>query len=107
VDAQEQRLELEALGTGDDHLAIDHALVGQPLPQRLSELREVAVERLEVAALDVDLVAVPEHDGPEAVPLGLEQPATVVGDGVHGLREHGLHGRLDRQLHRATIPRRS
>ena len=41
----------------------------------VGELREVAIERLEVAGLDVDLVAVAEDDRPEAVPLRLEQPA--------------------------------
>ena len=49
-----------------------------------SELREVAVHRLLVAALQEDLVAVPKHERPEAVPLGLEQPALAVRQGIRG-----------------------
>ena len=67
--------------------------------ERLGELGEVAVERLEVAALDVDLVAVAEHDRPEAVPLGLEQPAVALGQAVAGLGEHRLDGWLERESH--------
>ena len=50
---------------------------GSAARERRGELREVAVERLEVARLRVDLVAVAEDDRPEAVPLRLEQPAVV------------------------------
>ena len=38
---------------------------------------KVAIERLQVARLRVDLVAVAEDERPEAVPLRLEQPAVV------------------------------
>ena len=64
---------------GDDDLAVEDAALGQGGPQRVGQLREVAVERLEVARLGEDLVAVAEHEGAEAVPLGLVQPAVAVG----------------------------
>ena len=47
---------------------------GQLRAQRLDELGEVAVERLLVAALDEDLVAVAEDQHAKAVPLRLEDP---------------------------------
>ncbi len=76
VDPEQEGVEVEMAGrTGDDHLAVDHAPFGQGRPERRGELREVAVERLQVARLDQGLVAVPEDDRPEAVPLRLEQPA--------------------------------
>jgi hypothetical protein len=59
---------------GDDDLAIEHAALGQRLVQRLLQLGEVAVQRPQVAALQVGLLAA-EHERAEAVPLGLEQEA--------------------------------
>ena len=72
----------------------------------LGELGEVAVEGLEVPALRVDLVAVAEDEGPEPVPLGLEQPAVAVGQGAAGLGEHGLDRGLEGESHARTIARR-
>ena len=85
---------------GDDDLAVEHAALGQGRAERIGQLREVAVERLEVAGLGVDLVAVAEDERPEAVPLGLEQPAVVGRQRVDGLGEHRLDRRLDREVHR-------
>ena len=82
MDAQQQRLEVQAIGSRDDDLAVKDAALRQPLPQWRGELREVPIERLEVAALEQDLVAVAEADRPEAVPLGLEQPAIARGQAV-------------------------
>ena len=50
------------------------AALGQLRLQRVDELREVAIERLPVAALDEDFVAVAEDQRAKAVPLGLEDP---------------------------------
>ena len=70
---------------------------GRAARSGVGELREVAVERLEVARLDVDLVAVAEDERPEAVPLRLEQPAVALGQAVDGLGEHRLDRRLERE----------
>ena len=48
---------------------------GSAREQRVVQLGEVAVERPQVAALDVDLVAAAEDDGAEAVPLRLVEQA--------------------------------
>ena len=45
--------------------------VGSALEQRVVQLGKVAIERPQVAALDVDVVAASEHDRAEAVPLRL------------------------------------
>ena len=102
MDPKQQRFEGERAVLGDDDLAVEDAPIGQRRPQRVGELREVAVQRLEVAGLRVHLIAVPEDEGPEAVPLGLEQPAVVGRQGVHGLGQHRLERRLERQVARAT-----
>ena len=63
----------------DHHLAVEHAALRELGAERVAELGEVAVQRLQVAALREHLVAVAEDEGPEAVPLGLEQPAVALG----------------------------
>ena len=79
----------------DDDLAVEHAALGKRRLERGGELREVAIERLQVARLDVDLVAVAEDEGAEAVPLRFEQPAVVGWQVVGGLGEHRLEGRFE------------
>ena len=88
---------------GDDDLAVEDAPLGQCGPERVGQLREVAVERLQVARLGVDLVAVAEDERPEAVPLGLEQPAVVRRQVVGGLGQHRFERRFERECHRPTI----
>ena len=98
VDPLLQPLELEPVTDGHEDLAVEHAPLGQGRLHRLDDLGEVAGQRLGVAAGELDLVAVAEHDAAEAVPLGLEhQPAVLrrVGDALDGLGEH----RLDRRHH--------
>ena len=74
VDAELQRLELQAVGAGDHQLAVNDAALRELLQQRLDQLGEVAVQRFQVAALQQQIGAVAEHQGTKAVPLGLEQP---------------------------------
>ena len=106
VDAEEQRLEVEHAVVRDDDLAVQDASLGQRGTQRIGQFGEVAVERLQVARLRVDLVAVTEDDRPEAVPLRLEQPAVVGRQAVGRLGEHGFQGRVERQVegHRPSVP---
>jgi hypothetical protein len=105
VDAQEHRLEVELAVVRDHDLAVEDAAIGQALAQRDLELGEVAAERLEIAALDVDVVAGLVDERAEAVPLGFEQPAVAVGDSRRELRQHRLERRLEGQgeLHGRTL----
>src|SRR6266542_1896873 len=68
VDALLQRLEVEPLALAHHHLAVDHAARRELGARRLDDLWEVAGHRALVAAAQLDLVAVTEDDGAEAVP---------------------------------------
>ena len=54
VQALLQGVEVEAVGAGDDDLAVDDRAVGQQVEEGGVQLGEVAVERAQVAALDRD-----------------------------------------------------
>ena len=99
MDPQQQRFEVEPVVAGDDDLAVEDAPIGQGRAERIGQLREVAIERLEVARLRVDLVAVAEDERPEAVPLGLEQPAVVGRQPVGRLGEHGFERGVEGECH--------
>ena len=94
MQAQLQGVEVEPAGADDDDLAVDDAARRQPLGQHLVQIREVAVELAQVAALDRDLAAgAAEHQGAKAVPLRLEQELAL---GRQRLGDLGQH-RLDRR----------
>jgi hypothetical protein len=79
VDALGEQVELLHAVDHDHHLPVEHQpLVGQ-LEHLLHHVREVAVHRLAVAALELNVVAVAEHDRPEAVELGLVAPPLALG----------------------------
>jgi hypothetical protein len=99
VDALQQRLEVQPVALGDDDLAVDHAALGQRRLDRLDHLGEVAGERALVAAAQLHLVAVPEDDAPEAVPLRLVVHGLGGGHLGDGLGQHRLHRRQQGQVH--------
>ena len=88
-----QRVEVEPLRSGDHDLAVDHDCRWNPLQQRVMQLREVAIEGPEVAALNVDVFLCAEDDGPKAVPLGLEDEAFAGRQRVDQLGEHRFNRR--------------
>src|SRR5207248_10981722 len=100
VDAEQERLEIEAARAGDDDLAVEDAAGGNLASGRLAELREVAVERPLLAALQVWLAAVPEDEAAEAVPFRLVEPVLAGGNVLGPLRQHGVERRTD---HRGTL----
>src|SRR5213080_1922144 len=65
------------------------------LEQRVVQFRKITVERLQVAALDVDVRGAAKHDGAEPVPLGLEQKGPRLGQRLSQLGEHRLDRRGD------------
>ena len=75
---------------------------GSAAASGVDQLGEVALERLLVAALDVDLVAVAKDERAKAVPLRLEQPAVAVGQVGDALGEHRRNRRRDGQAHHAA-----
>src|SRR6059058_2270967 len=58
VEAQLERVEVEPAPARDHDLAVDHAARGEARAQLSFELREVSVERPQVAALEVEPVAI-------------------------------------------------
>ena len=62
------------------------------------QVGEVAIERLEIAALDVDLArAAAEHHRPEAIPFRFVQPRVAFRDCIGNFREHRLDRRRNRK----------
>src|SRR5439155_1526471 len=77
--------------------------LGKLLEQGLRELGKVAVQRLEIAALQDQLGTVAEHQRAETVPLRLVDPPLALGQVGSDLRQH----RRDRALqHGPSIPTR-
>ena len=91
----------------DHDLAVQHeAGIGAAHgPERLDQLREVSVQRLQVPRLQVELLAVAEDEGPEAIPLRLVAPAVADGQLGSGLGQHRLDGRRNREGHRRPMIR--
>ena len=92
-----KRVEIEPVRRGDHDLPVDHAVLGQPLQQRVMQLGEIAVERAEVAALDEEVGRAAKDDGAESVPLRLEEHGAGGGQRVGQLGEHRLDRRRDRE----------
>src|SRR6266566_3860078 len=59
----------------------------QSLEEHSVQLREVAVQGLQVPALDVDVVRASEDDRAKPVPLGLKQKVAAFGDVLRDLGE--------------------
>lgn len=94
VDAKLESIEVEAVFASDDDFAIEHALLRQLLFDDFEEFWKVAVERLGIAALKHDLVAVAKDDDAEAIPLRFEDPVVAFWKRLDALGEHGEDGRL-------------
>ena len=105
MDPEQERIEVEAAGSGDHHLAVDHDPGRQGGHQGRHELGEVALQRPQVAALQDQLVAVPEDEAAEAVPLRLVCPPIAVRQRCLRRGEHRLQGRVEGQAHAGIMGR--
>src|SRR5688572_326301 len=88
MEAKLKRVKVETLRRRDHDFAVDDASVRQQVHQGVLEVGEVAIERSEVATLDVDLLSVTKHDRPESVPLRFVQKGVIARDRVDELRQH-------------------
>src|ERR1700730_14789945 len=98
-----ERVELEALASRDDDLAVEHAALGELGLERVYEFREVAIERLFVPALNEHLVSVAEDERAEPIPFRFEDPTVTRWQLADSLREHREDGRIDGEVHRGMI----
>src|SRR5579862_4145214 len=96
---QLQPVEVEFIVLDDYDLAVKHTASRQSRPQRVQQLREIAVERLFVAALDEDLVSITKDQGTKSVPLGLENPVISRGQLLNTLGEHRQQRRVYGKVH--------
>ena len=63
--------EVEPVRRGDDDFTVDHAIVGQSGEKRRVQLRKIAIERPQIAALDEDVGPAAEDERAKSVPLRL------------------------------------
>src|SRR4029079_13014508 len=94
-----ERLEIEPAVGCDDDLAVQHAAGGQPRAKRIDELWKVAIQRLLIAALDLDIVPVPEDQCAKPIPLRFENPGFTSRQRVNAFSEHRQDRRVDRKIH--------
>ena len=114
VDALLERPEVQPAVTGDHDLAVDDRARREVAPDGLDHLGEVAGHRPLLAAADLHLVAVAEHDRAEPVPLGLvelpgrdrgHRPGQHRRDRGHDGQVHGpAHAGTAQPFSRASIP---
>src|ERR1051326_2748690 len=81
-------LEVQPVLSGNDDFPIQHTTCRQLRPERVDDFRKIAVQRLLIAALDVDFIPVPEDQGAKPVPLRFENPLAHRRQLVHALGEH-------------------
>ena len=95
MDAIRHGVEVGARAGEDHDLAIEHHSLGLDPLQVRHEFGKVAGQRLLIAAVDHDLVAVFERDRAETVPLGLVLPGVAAGQFGLDLRLHRAEWRHD------------
>src|SRR4026209_366833 len=95
-----ERIEVESMRAGDDDLSIQHAVERKVGKQRLAKLREIAIERSQVAALNEEVGIMSEHNRAKAIPLRLVQKPARSRQRVRKLSQHRLNRWYDRERHR-------
>src|ERR1700674_4786552 len=84
-----ERSEIQTLFPHHYELAIQDELAGAECPKRGQHLRKVARHRTRPSADQGDLLAVSEHQRPEAVPFGLVLPPVTLWNPVGGAESIG------------------
>src|SRR5262245_32341270 len=92
-------VEVERAVSRDNDFAVEHAALGQLFQERAGQFREVAVQRLLLAALYEDFAGLAEDQRAESIPFGFEDPVAFGGEGIHAFREHWKDGRVDGKVH--------
>ena len=95
-----QRVEIQPLLSGDHDFPVDDAPGRERIQEDLVEIRQISIERPEVAALDDDaiLIAVAgqsEYECAETVPFRFVQKSPTGRYLIGHFREHGCDGRTE------------
>ena len=101
--AELERIKIETFATGDDYFPVEDALFRQLRFQWIDELGEISIERLLVAALYENFVAVTEDECAESVPLRLEDPSFAGWELADSLCEHRKDRRIDGEVHSGAV----
>lgn len=83
----------------DDEFAVKYEFGRKLFSQRFEHLGEIPIQRLLIATLDEELLAVPKDKNAEAVPLGLVNPLASGGDHSDPLGSIGRNRRTDDEVH--------
>lgn len=102
MNAELKGVEVQASIKGNHEFAVEHALFRELFAEGIDHLGEVAIERLFIAALEEDFVAIAKNQDPETVPLGLVDPVSLMRYFVHALGKHGKDWRIDRKVHQES-----
>ena len=97
-----QGVEVQAARRRDDDLAVEDTAGRQLRVEDVVQLGKVAVERPQVAALNVDVVRAAKDQRAKAIPLRLEQKSVALRNFAHRFRQHRLDrraGTLNRDSH--------
>src|SRR5215469_9446981 len=94
-----QRIELQSIFADNHDLAVEDAPGWQLSLERPQQFRKVSVQWLFVPALNKNVAAVAEHQCPEAIPFGLEDPAIAGRQFGDTLGQHRQERRIHREIH--------
>ena len=84
---------------GDDDFAVQHAARRQLRQQGLHHFGKIAIQRLFIATLDFQFVAVAENQGTKAVPFRFKDPLALGRELIHSLCQHRQHRWIHGKLH--------
>jgi hypothetical protein len=100
-----QFLEIQAAGSRNDNLAVEHASLGKLGVQGGQQFRKITIQRLRVSTLDEDLVAIAKDQRSKTVPLGFEYPGVTRWKRSDPFGEHGQDRRIDGEIHPTSYTR--
>ena len=99
MQAQLQRVEVQAIVLNNDDLSIKDTALRQSRSQRLEKLREISIQRFFVTTLDQDLITVTENQRPKAVPFWFKDPISGSWQFTYSLSEHRQYRRIYRKVY--------
>ena len=94
-----KQVEVKFVVIDDNNLSVEDAPRRQRRAQRIEQLREITLQRLLIATLNEDFIAVLEDEGTKSIPFRLENPASVRRQFIHALGEHWQNRRVNGKIH--------